>query len=94
MLIDWSGSVVETAELSIHYVRAGSGAPVVFLHGGPGGTHEYFEAFDSYFPGAGVEYYFYDQLGSFDPGFIGRQQREWEPFVVCETVDCEPMPEP
>lgn len=37
---------------------------VLLLHGGPGVTHEYFEAFDSYFPGAGVEYYYYDQLGS------------------------------
>jgi proline iminopeptidase len=37
---------------------------VLLLHGGPGGTHEYFAAFDSYFPGAGIEYYFYDQLGS------------------------------
>jgi proline iminopeptidase len=27
-------------------------------------THEYFEAFDSYFPAAGFEYYYYDQLGS------------------------------
>jgi proline iminopeptidase len=38
---------------------------VLLLHGGPGVTHEYFEAFDSYFPGAGIEYYYYDQLGSF-----------------------------
>lgn len=37
---------------------------VLLLHGGPGATHEYFEAMDSYFPGAGVEYYYYDQLGS------------------------------
>ncbi|MGO8718947.1 MAG: proline iminopeptidase-family hydrolase [Acidobacteriaceae bacterium] len=37
---------------------------VLLLHGGPGGTHEYFEAFDSYFPAAGIEYYYYDQLGS------------------------------
>jgi proline iminopeptidase len=37
---------------------------VLILHGGPGTTHEAFEAFDSYFPGAGVEYYYYDQLGS------------------------------
>jgi len=37
---------------------------VLLLHGGPGATHEYMEAFDSYFPGAGVEYYHYDQLGS------------------------------
>ncbi|HUQ48979.1 MAG TPA: proline iminopeptidase-family hydrolase [Gemmatimonadaceae bacterium] len=38
---------------------------VLLLHGGPGGTHEYFEAFNDYFPAAGIEYYFYDQLGSF-----------------------------
>jgi proline iminopeptidase len=34
------------------------------LHGGPGATHEYLLAFDSYLPAAGVEYYYYDQLGS------------------------------
>ena len=34
------------------------------LHGGPGATHEYFEAFDSYLPAEGIEYYYYDQLGS------------------------------
>lgn len=38
---------------------------VLLLHGGPGVTHEYFEAFDSYLPAVGVEYYYYDQLGSF-----------------------------
>jgi len=38
---------------------------VLLLHGGPAATHEYFEAFDSYFPSAGIEYYYYDQLGSF-----------------------------
>lgn len=37
---------------------------VLFLHGGPGATSEYFEAADSYFPGASIEYYYYDQLGS------------------------------
>ena len=37
---------------------------VLLLHGGPAATHEYFEAFDSYFPHAGYEYYYYDQLGS------------------------------
>ncbi|MFM1884156.1 MAG: hypothetical protein RL168_340 [Bacteroidota bacterium] len=37
---------------------------VLLLHGGPGATHEYFESADSYFPGAGIEYYYYDQLGS------------------------------
>lgn len=38
---------------------------VLLLHGGPGVTHEYFEVMDSFFPGAGFEYYYYDQLGSF-----------------------------
>ena len=38
---------------------------VLFLHGGPGLTHEYFEVVDSWFPGAGIEYYYYDQLGSY-----------------------------
>ncbi len=38
---------------------------VLILHGGPGATHEYFEAFDSYLPAAGIEYYYYDQLGSY-----------------------------
>jgi proline iminopeptidase len=38
---------------------------VLLLHGGPAATHEYFEAFDSYFPAAGFEYYYYDQLGSY-----------------------------
>lgn len=37
---------------------------VLLLHGGPGANHEYFEVFDSYFPKAGIEYYYYDQLGS------------------------------
>jgi proline iminopeptidase len=37
---------------------------LLLLHGGPGLTHEYLEPFDSWLPGAGVEYYHYDQLGS------------------------------
>ena len=35
------------------------------LHGGPGASDELYEPFDVWLPGAGVEYYFYDQLGSF-----------------------------
>jgi proline iminopeptidase len=42
---------------------------VLLLHGGPGATHEYLEAFDSYFPPAAFEYYYYDQLGA---GFSDR----------------------
>jgi proline iminopeptidase len=37
---------------------------LLLLHGGPGATHEYFEAFDSHLPAAGIEFYYYDQLGS------------------------------
>jgi proline iminopeptidase len=37
---------------------------VLLLHGGPGANHEYLEACDSFLPAAGVEYYYYDQLGS------------------------------
>jgi proline iminopeptidase len=35
------------------------------LHGGPGVTHEYFECFEDFLPQAGIEFYYYDQLGSF-----------------------------
>ena len=38
---------------------------LLLLHGGPGMTHEYFESADAYLPAGGVEYYYYDQLGSF-----------------------------
>ncbi len=34
-MIDWTGKTVETSELSIRYVRAGAGEPVIFLHGWP-----------------------------------------------------------
>jgi proline iminopeptidase len=37
---------------------------MLLLHGGPGATHEYLLGFDSFLPRAGVEYYYYDQLGS------------------------------
>ena len=38
---------------------------VLLLHGGPGATDELYESFDVWFPRAGIEYYYYDQLGSF-----------------------------
>ena len=38
---------------------------VLLLHGGPGFTHEIYECFDGYFPQEGIEYYYYDQLGSY-----------------------------
>ncbi len=38
---------------------------LLMLHGGPGGTHEFFECFDSYMPAEGIEYIYYDQLESY-----------------------------
>lgn len=38
---------------------------VLLLHGGPGATHELYECFDGYLPAEGIEYIYYDQLGSY-----------------------------
>jgi proline iminopeptidase len=38
---------------------------LLLLHGGPGCTHEYFEPCESYLKAAGIEFYYYDQLGSY-----------------------------
>ncbi|RZS96506.1 proline iminopeptidase-family hydrolase [Cecembia calidifontis] len=38
---------------------------VLLLHGGPGMTHELYSCFDGYFPSEGIEYIYYDQLGSY-----------------------------
>jgi proline iminopeptidase len=44
--------------------RIGSGPiKVLLLHGGPGFSHEYLEAMESFLPEAGIEMYYYDQLG-------------------------------
>lgn len=59
---------------------------VLLLHGGPGMTHEYWEAADSYFPAASVEYYYYDQLGS----TLSDQPKEpdlWETERFVEEVE-------
>jgi proline iminopeptidase len=37
---------------------------LLLLHGGPGATHEYFESFESFLPQEGIEFIYYDQLGS------------------------------
>ena len=59
---------VETPKgtFSVWTKRVGNdpGLRVLLLHGGPGATHEYLEACDSFLPNAGIEYYYYDQLGS------------------------------
>src|SRR5277367_1606123 len=36
---------------------------VLVLHGGPGFSHDYLEALESFLPQAGIEMYYYDQLG-------------------------------
>lgn len=38
---------------------------VLLLHSGPGFTHELYECFDGYLPQEGIEYIYYDQLGSY-----------------------------
>lgn len=44
--------------------KIGSGrVKVLVLHGGPGFSHEYLEALESFLPQAGIEMYYYDQLG-------------------------------
>lgn len=37
---------------------------VLLLHGGPGLNHIYLECFEDYLPQQGIEFYYYDQLGS------------------------------
>ncbi|NML93752.1 proline iminopeptidase-family hydrolase [Novosphingobium olei] len=37
---------------------------VLLLHGGPAVPHDYLEAMDSFLPGSGIEYIYYDQLGA------------------------------
>jgi proline iminopeptidase len=55
-----------SGQFSVWVKRIGNNPDVklLLLHGGPGATHEYFEACDSFLPNAGIEYYYYDQLGS------------------------------
>jgi proline iminopeptidase len=68
----WSGGVrlipitTPKGEFRVWTRRVGNNpqVKVLLLHGGPGATHEYFATCDSFFPGAGIEYYYYDQLGS------------------------------
>jgi len=56
-----------SGEFRVWTKRVGSNPDlkVLLLHGGPGATDELYECFDTRFPGAGIEYYYYDQLGSF-----------------------------
>lgn len=37
---------------------------LLLLHGGPGATHEYFEGLETFLAAEGIEFIYYDQLGS------------------------------
>jgi proline iminopeptidase len=68
----WSGGArlvpISTPKGNFHvWIKRHGNNPrlkLLLLHGGPGATHEYFDAFDSFLPKEGIEYYDYDQLGS------------------------------
>ena len=68
----WSGGVrlvpIHTPKGDFHvWIKRNGHNPhlkLLLLHGGPGATSDYFAAFDTYLPAAGIEYYDYDQLGS------------------------------
>ncbi len=46
--------------------RVGEGPiKLLTLHGGPGASHEYFECLEQQLPQHGIEFYYYDQLGSY-----------------------------
>lgn len=56
---------------------------LLLLHGGPGATHEGFEIFEQYLPLDEVEFYYYDQLGSYHSD----QPNEPELWTVARFVD-------
>src|SRR5579872_6085004 len=56
---------VEGAKYRVWVRQVGeSDIKVLTLHGGPGFSHLYLNCFEDFLPAAGVEFYFYDQLGS------------------------------
>ncbi len=56
---------------------------VLLLHGGPGGSSDFMSVFDSFFPASGIEYYHYDQLGS----FMSDKPDEPELWEIARFVD-------
>ena len=53
-------------EFKVWTKRVGSGPiKMLLLHGGPGCSHEYFESFEAFLPQHGVEFIYYNQLGSY-----------------------------
>ncbi len=55
---------VRGGKYNVWVQRAGEGPiKVLLLHGGPGINHVYLECFEDFLPQAGIEFYYYDQLG-------------------------------
>ena len=52
-------------EVYVRQIGESDALKVLTLHGGPGGTHEFWEPLAEHLPAAGVELYYYDQLGSY-----------------------------
>lgn len=53
-------------EFHVWTKRMGGGPiKMLMLHGGPGCSHEYFESFEEFLPQHGVEFIYYNQLGSY-----------------------------
>jgi proline iminopeptidase len=56
---------IEGGKYKVWTKRVGKGkVKVLTLHGGPGFNHEYFESFEDFLPQHGIEFFYYDQLGS------------------------------
>ena len=72
---------------------------VLLIHGGPAATHEYLESFDGWLPQEGIEYYYYDQLGSHysdqpdDPSYEALLMEHHYVHHVCR-LPLEEWPEP
>ena len=72
-------------EFKVWTKRFGSNPRIklLLLHGGPGSTHEYFEALEGFLPAEGIEFIYYDQLGS----AFSDQPREPDLWTIERFVD-------
>jgi proline-specific peptidase len=59
---------------------------VLLLHGGAAMTHGYLEAMESFLPDAGIEMYYYDQLGCWNSD-IPEDTSLWTPERYTEEVE-------
>ena len=59
------GTAIDSFNVYTRKVGNNPSMKVLLLHGGPGCTHELYESVENYFPGKNIEFYYYDQLGSY-----------------------------